>query len=238
MKAMEAGSVLVVDDDPKILELVRAYLLQAGYSVVTAVDGEDALGKIEAQRPHLVVLDVMLPHVDGLVLARHLREEHHNLPILMMSARGTVSDRITGLVEGADDYLAKPFSPAELVARVNALMRRSSPGDLPTETLHHGDLQIDLERREVLCAGRLVALSDLEFRLVVTLIRAKGRVLSREHLVESVYGLGGEVTGRAIDVAIKRIRTKLGDDVDAPRYISTVRGAGYRAAALPNPPTT
>ncbi len=211
---METGSVLVVDDDPKILELVRAYLQRAGYAVVTAVDGEDALRKIEAHRPNLVVLDVMLPHVDGLVLARHLRDERNK-----------------------DDYLAKPFSPAELVARVNALMRRSSPGDLPTEALHHGDLQIDLERREVLCAGHIVALSDLEFRLIVILIRANGRVLSREHLVESVYGLGGEVTGRAIDVAIKRIRAKLGDDVEAPRYISTVRGVGYRAAALPKPQT-
>src|SRR5437660_938245 len=145
-EAMETGSVLVVDDDPKILELVRAYLQRAGYAVVTAVDGEDALRKIEAHRPNLVVLDVMLPQVDGLVLARHLRDERNNLPVLMMSARGTVSDRITGLVEGADDYLAKPFSPAELVARVNALMRRSSPGDLPTEALHHGDLQLALDK--------------------------------------------------------------------------------------------
>ncbi len=234
---MESGSVLVVDDDPKILELVRVYLQRAGYAVVTAVDGEDALRKIEAHRPNLVVLDVMLPHVDGLVLARHLRHERDSLPILMMSARGTVGDRITGLVEGADDYLAKPFNPDELVARVNALMRRSSPGAMPAETLHHGDLHIDLERREVMCAGRIVALSDLEFRLVATLIRANGRVLSRDQLVQSVYGLGGEVTGRAIDVAIKRIRAKLGDEVDAPRYISTVRGAGYRAAALPKPET-
>lgn len=232
---METGSVLVVDDDPKILELVRAYLQRAGYAVITAVDGEDALRKIDSHRPNLVVLDVMLPHVDGLVLARHLRDERNNLPVLMMSARGTVGDRITGLVEGADDYLAKPFSPAELVARVNALMRRSSPGDLPTEALHHGDLHIDLERREVVCDGHIVALSDLELRLVVTLIRANGRVLSREHLVECVYGLGREVTGRAIDVAIKRIRAKLGDDLEAPRYISTVRGVGYRAAALPKP---
>jgi DNA-binding response OmpR family regulator len=227
------GSVLVVDDDPKILELVRVYLQRAGYAVWTATDGEDALRKIEAHRPNLMVLDVMLPNVDGLVLARHLRDERHNLPILMMSALGTVSDRITGLVQGADDYLAKPFNPAELVARVNALMRRSAPGALPTETLQHGDLVIDLERREVLRGGRLVALSDLEFRLVVTLIRANGRVLSREQLVESVYGLGEEVTGRAIDVTIKRIRAKLGDDVGAPRYISTVRGAGYRAATPP-----
>jgi two-component system, OmpR family, alkaline phosphatase synthesis response regulator PhoP len=231
-RAMD-GSVLVVDDDPKILELVRVYLQRAGYVVWTAADGEDALRKIEAHRPSLMVLDVMLPNVDGLVLARHLRDERDNLPILMMSALGTVSDRITGLVQGADDYLAKPFSPAELVARVNALMRRSSPGALPTETLHHGDLQIDLERREVLRAGQPVALSDLEFRLVVTLIRANGRVLSREQLVESVYGLGEDVTGRAIDVTIKRIRAKLGDDVGAPRYISTVRGAGYRAATQP-----
>ena len=232
---MKTGVVLVVDDDPKILELVRVYLQRAGYAVVTAVDGEDALRKIEAQRPSLVVLDVMLPHVDGLVLARHLRDERENVPILMMSARGRVSDRIAGLVEGADDYLAKPFDPAELVARVNALMRRSSPGAVPTESLDHGDLHIDVERREVVCAGNTVALTDLEFRLVETLIRARGRVLSRERLVESVYGLGGEVTGRAIDVAIKRIRAKLGDSVERPRYISTVRGAGYRAAALPKP---
>lgn len=232
---METASVLVVDDDPKILELVRAYLQRAGYAVTTAVDGEDALRKIEAQRPSLVVLDVMLPQIDGLVLARHLRDVRENVPILMMSARGLVSDRITGLVEGADDYLAKPFSPAELVARVNALMRRSSPGALPTESLHHGDLHIDVERREVVCGGSIVPLTDLEFRLVETLIRANGRVLSRERLVESVYGLGGEVTSRAIDVAIKRIRAKLGDSADSPRYISTVRGAGYRAATLPKP---
>src|SRR5437899_9844798 len=200
-ETMETASALVVDDDPKILELVRAYLQRAGYAVVTAVDGEDALRKIEARRPNLVVLDVMLPRVDGLVLARHLRDERANLPILMMSARGTVSDRITGLVEGADDYLAKPFSPAELVARVNALMRRSSPGDLPTETLHHGDLQIDLERRGVLCAGHIVALSDLEFRLIVTLVGGNGRVLSLVRLVGAVYGLGGEATGGARDGA-------------------------------------
>lgn len=232
---METGSVLVVDDDPKILGLVRVYLERAGYAVVTAADGEDALRQIEAHRPSLMVLDVMLPHVDGLVLARHLRDERDNMPILMMSALGAVGDRITGLVEGADDYLAKPFNPAELVARVNALMRRSSPGAMPSETLHHGDLHLDLERREVLCAGHIVVLSDLEFRLLATLVRAQGRVLSRDHLVESVYGLGEEVTARAIDVAVKRIRAKLGDDVEAPRYISTVRGAGYRAAALPKP---
>jgi DNA-binding response OmpR family regulator len=227
------GSVLVVDDDPKIVELVRLYLQRAGYVVWTAADGEDALRKIEAHRPNLMVLDVMLPNVDGLVLARHLRNERHNLPILMMSALGTVNDRISGLVQGADDYLAKPFDPAELVARVNALIRRSSPGALPTETLHHGDLYIDLERREVLRAGQPVALSDREFRLVVALIRANGRVLSREQLVDSVYALGEDVTGRAIDVTIRRIRAKLGDHVGAPRYISTVRGAGYRAAIPP-----
>src|SRR5207245_7030530 len=189
-RGMETGSVLVVDDDPKILELVRAYLQRAGYAVVTAVDGEDALRKLEAHRPNLVVLDVMLPQVDGLVLARHLRDERNNLPILMMSARGTVSDRITGLVEGADDYLSKPFSPAELVARVNALMRRSSPGDLPTEALHHGDLQIDLERREVLCDGHIFALSDFEFGLIVTLVRADGGVVFQWRLGAAVDGLG------------------------------------------------
>jgi DNA-binding response OmpR family regulator len=225
-----SGPVLVVDDDPKIVELVRTYLRRAGYEVVTAADGEDALRQIVDAKPCLVVLDVMLPGVDGLMLTRHLREVRQKVPILMMSARGTVDDRIRGLVDGADDYLAKPFSPAELVVRVNALLRRSAPGSLPTAVLKHGNLSVDLDRHEVQLGGRIVELTDVEFRMLVAVLEAKGRVLSRNQLVQIIYDPDRDVLGRTVDVTIRRIRAKLGDDPDAPRFIATVRGAGYRAA--------
>jgi DNA-binding response OmpR family regulator len=232
---MGALPVLVVDDDPKIVELVRLYLERAGYGVVTASDGEDALRRLERTPLCLIVLDVMLPGVDGLLLTRYLRDSHNRVPILMMSARGTVDDRIRGLVEGADDYLAKPFSPAELVERVNAILRRSAPGDLPTATLTHGDLAIDRERREVWRAGAIMQLTDTEFRVLVALSEAGGRVLSRNVLIEKVYGMDSEVLGRTIDVVVRRLRFKLGDDPNAPRYIATVRGVGYRMAPAPPP---
>ena len=230
---MGADPVLVVDDDPKIVELVRAYLQRAGYEVITAGDGEVALQVVERTPPSLIVLDVMLPGLDGLLLTRHLRDSHNRVPILMMSARGRVDDRIRGLVEGADDYLAKPFSPAELVERVNAILRRSAPGGVPTATLKHADLEVDLERHEVRRGGEAVELSDLEFRLLVAVIEAQGRVLTRNRLVEAVYGVDRDVFDRTIDVAIRRLRVKLGDDSDSPRYIATVRGVGYRAAPVP-----
>ena len=229
---MSTEPVLVVDDDPKIVELVRAYLQRAGYEVITAGDGDVALQLVERTQPSLIVLDVMLPGLDGLLLTRHLRDSHNRVPILMMSARGRVDDRIRGLVEGADDYLAKPFSPAELVERVNAILRRSTPGSVPAATLKHADLEVDLDRREVRRNGEPIELSDLEFRMLVAVIEAQGRVLTRNRLIETVYGLDRDVFGRTIDVAIRRLRAKLGDDSDSPRYISTVRGVGYRAAPV------
>ncbi len=227
---MDTHPILVVDDDPKIVELVRAYLDRAGYAVVTAVDGEDALRRVEQVNPCLIVLDVMLPGVDGLVLTRHLRDIHQTVPILMMSARGRVDDRIRGLVEGADDYLAKPFSPAELVVRVNALLRRSAPGSLPTAVLKHGSLAIDLDRREVRLKGRVVNFTDVEFRTLVVVLQGNGRVLTRNHLIDMIYGIDHDVMGRTVDVTVRRIRAKLGDDADSPRFIATVRGVGYRSA--------
>lgn len=232
---MSNGPVLVVDDDPKIVELVRAYLQRAGYEVITAGDGEVALQVVETTTLSMIVLDVMLPGLDGLLLTRHLRDTHNRVPILMMSARGRVDDRIRGLVEGADDYLAKPFSPAELVERVNAILRRSAPGGAPTAALKHADLAVDLERREVRRRGEPIQLSDLEFRLLVAVIEAQGRVLTRNGLIEAVYGQDREVFGRTIDVAVRRLRAKLGDDSDSPRYIATVRGVGYRAAPVHEP---
>jgi DNA-binding response OmpR family regulator len=227
---VDARPVLVVDDDPKIVELVRAYLDRAGHEVVTAVDGEEALRRVDEADPCLIVLDVMLPGVDGLVLVRHLRDTNRTVPILMMSARGRVDDRIRGLVEGADDYLAKPFSPAELVVRVNALLRRSAPATVPTAMLKHGNLEIDLDRHEVRLDGKLINLTDVEFRMLVAILHAGGRVLTRNRLLDIIYGMDRDILGRTIDVAVRRIRAKLGDDSDSPRYIATVRGVGYRAA--------
>ncbi len=227
---MSDRPVLVVDDDPKIVSLIGAYLARAGYEVITAGDGMTAQRKIREELPRLVVLDVMLPQLDGLELTRALRERHHTVPILMMSARGALDDRLRGLVEGADDYLAKPFSPAELVERVNAILRRTEGS--PDRIRRHGDLSIDLERHLVERAGRPVELSPAEYRLLVALVRAEGRVLSREQLLDELHGLAeADTLGRAIDVHMSRLRSKLGERATGQRYFATVRGVGYRAAA-------
>jgi DNA-binding response OmpR family regulator len=246
------GPILVVDDDRKIVALVRAYLEREGFRVLTAHDGADALRRIREEAPALVVLDVMLPGTDGLVVARTLRAAADPVPILMLSARGSVPDRILGLERGADDYLVKPFSPAELVARVKVLLRRAAPPGAPPgpphesprdpsdegeHVLRHADLVVDLARHEVRQGDRLVPLTSVELRLLVALLSADGRVLSRDQLLDAVYGASGdgEVLDRTVDVHIGRLRDKLGDDAAAPRYVATVRGAGYRAA--PSVPT-
>jgi len=225
-----AERILVVDDDPKIVNLVRAYLVAAGYDVITAADGPSALDKALNGRPRLVVLDLMLPGMDGMEVARQVREKS-NLPILMLTARGAVADRVRGLAGGADDYLAKPFSPAELVARVQAILRRVDP-ESENDLLRHADLEIDTGRHEVRRAGAAVPLSSLEFRLLSAIVGARGRVLSREQLIETVGGLDTDgVLERSVDVYIFRLRQKLGDAADTPRYIQTVRGVGYRTPA-------
>jgi DNA-binding response OmpR family regulator len=230
--ARPTAPILVVDDDPKIVALVRTYLERERYPVVTAADGRAALRAIDEHAPRLVVLDLMLPEIDGMAVIRRARADS-DVPILVLSARGAVGDRVLGLSEGADDYLPKPFSPAELVARVRTILRRTErEGDGgPPATLVLGDLVLDPARHRVAVAGRDVILSTLELRLLRTLLEADGRVLSRDQLLDALYGQGdGDVSDRAIDVYVKRIREKLGDDPDAPRYVATVRGAGYRAA--------
>jgi two-component system response regulator MtrA len=227
--------ILVVDDDAKIVTLVRTYLERDGFAVVEAHDGLGALRAIETHDPQLVVLDLMLPELDGLGVVHRVRRRS-DVPILMLSARGTTGDRVAGIAEGADDYLPKPFSPAELVVRVRAILRRSGaaqalrrPGD--RGTLHLADLCVDLDRHEVTRGGEVVPLTSVEFRLLSALIEADGRVLTRDVLIDMLYTAGGsEVFDRTIDVHIRRLRDKLGDDAEGPRYIATVRGAGYRAA--------
>jgi len=224
--------ILVVDDDPKIVELVRMYLERERYRVVTAADGRAALRAIEEHRPRLVVLDLMLPGLDGLAVVREARILG-DTPILVLSARGSTGDRIVGLSEGADDYLPKPFSPAELVVLVRAILRRTEramSSDLPV--MRMGPLTVDPGRDRVTVGGENVDLSVLERRLLTALMDADGRTLSREQLLDAIHGAGrSDAFDRAIDVYVKRLREKLGDDPAAPRYVATVRGVGYRAAS-------
>jgi DNA-binding response OmpR family regulator len=225
--------ILVVDDDPKIVALVRTYLERERYPVVTAADGRSALRAIEEHRPRLVVLDLMLPELDGLSVVRRARALGET-PILILSARGSTGDRILGLSEGADDYLPKPFSPAELVVRVRTILRRAERPVIDAlradEQLISGDLVVGPRRHEVRVDGRPISLSALELRLLVALLDADGRALTRDQLLDAIHGAGeGDVLDRAIDVYVKRLREKLGDDPNAPRYVATVRGVGYRA---------
>ncbi|HSL97594.1 MAG TPA: response regulator transcription factor [Candidatus Deferrimicrobiaceae bacterium] len=225
--------ILVVDDDPKIVALVRTYLERERYPVVSAADGRSALRAIEEHQPRLVVLDLMLPELDGLSVIRRARALGET-PILILSARGSTGDRILGLSEGADDYLPKPFSPAELVVRVRTILRRTERPVIEAlradEELTSGDLVVDPRRHEVRVGDRPITLSALELRLLVALLDADGRALTRDQLLDAIHGTGeGDVLDRAIDVYVKRLREKLDDDPNKPRYVATVRGVGYRA---------
>jgi DNA-binding response OmpR family regulator len=244
--------ILVVDDDAKIVRLVRTYLERDGFSVVTAADGPAALEAIERHRPALVVLDLMLPGLDGRAVVRAVRrdDEAATTPILIVSARGSTLDRIAGLEDGADDYLPKPFSPAELVLRVKSILRRTPAmaGSEPSATstvsaassgrppLRQADLLVDPDRHEVTRAGRAIPLTRVEFRLLQTILEADGRVLNRDQLLDAMYGQDqADVLDRTVDVHIGRLRNKLGDDAEHPRYVATVRGVGYRAAPIEDP---
>ncbi|ADR36005.1 response regulator transcription factor [Oceanithermus profundus] len=216
------AKILIVDDDPAIREILRAYLSHEGYELSEAADGVSALALAPAA--DLVVLDLMLPEMDGLEVARHLRRDFPELPILMLTARGEEEERVRGFEEGADDYVTKPFSPRELVARVRALLRRSGIHD----RLVYGDLEIVPGSREVYLAGRPVELSKLEFDLLLTLAQHPGMVFSRERLLERVWGSDFFGVERVVDVHVASLRKRLGDEPDRPRFIETVRGVGYR----------
>lgn len=240
MPSMPAATrpILVVDDDAKIVRLVRTYLEREGFAVVTAADGPAALDAIERLDPVLVVLDLMLPELDGRAVIRAVRREPDgDVPILVLSARGSVTDRIAGLEDGADDYLPKPFSPAELVLRVQRILARTRGGRTaptpPRRILRHADLVLDPDRFELTRAGEPLALTRVELRLLEVLMEADGRVLTRDQLLDAVYGQdAGDVMDRTIDVHLGRLRAKLGDDADTPRYVATVRGVGYRIAPV------
>jgi DNA-binding response OmpR family regulator len=221
--------VLVVDDEPKIVEVVRDYLTDAGFTVASASDGRSALDQVRALRPDLVVLDLGLPGIDGLDVARELRRGSA-VPIIMLTARGDELDRVLGLELGADDYLVKPFSPRELVARVRAVLRRVEGTVSERETFVVGDVAFDTARRMVTVAGHDLDLTVTEFDLLVHLARQPGRVFTRAQLLDVIHGIAVESYERAIDAHIKNIRRKLEPDPHRPRYLLTVHGVGYRFA--------
>lgn len=224
---MEA-KILVVDDEPAILELVTYNLEQAGFTAITAADGETALKLVEKEKPDLVILDVMLPKIDGFEICRTLRARG-NTPILMLTARREEVDRVLGLELGADDYLTKPFSPRELVARVRAILRRVSEGSNRQEgMIAVGDLVINPDSHEVKMRGKPVDLTLKEYQLLKFLAENPGRVFTREALLDRLWE--GEYFGdtRTIDVHIRHLREKIEEDPSNPRYILTVRGVGYK----------
>src|SRR5438067_797350 len=224
-------TVLVVDDEPQIVQLVRDYLEHGGFEVLTAADGSSALRLASTQRPDLVILDLGLPGVDGLDVTRSLRR-NGEVPIIMLTARTDESDKLVGLELGADDYVTKPFSPKELVARVRSVLRRSEAAKSPSELIRVGDVELDVASMRLSIEGRSIDLTQTEFQLLSTMARQPGRVFSRAQLLNAVHGVAFESYERAIDAHIKNLRRKIEPDPHNPRYLVTVLGVGYRVADL------
>jgi DNA-binding response OmpR family regulator len=217
--------VLLIDDDARLHDLLASYLEQNGFSVTVAADGLNGLAALEAGTFDAVLLDVMMPGVDGIEVCKRVRQKS-NIPIVMLTAKGDETDRVVGLELGADDYVAKPFSPRELLARLRAVLRRARP-DVAGERLAVGDIQIDVPGRIVTLAGKPVDLTGIEFDVLVALVRRAGRVVAREALLDEA-GRGDVTVGeRTVDVHVSHLRQKLGDDPRSPRIIKTVRGVGY-----------
>jgi len=221
--------ILVVEDEMQIARTLRDYLEAAGFEVIVAGDGSAALASARGDRPDLVVLDLGLPGMDGLDVARELRRTS-TTPIVMLTARGEETDRIVGLELGADDYLVKPFSPKELVARVRAVLRRTSGATTGAEVLRAADVEVDLPKMRARVADRVVELTPTEFQLLTTFVREPGRVFTRGQLLDALHGVTIDSYERAIDAHVKNLRRKIEPEVGRPRYVLTVHGVGYRFA--------
>ncbi|HWO70724.1 MAG TPA: response regulator transcription factor [Actinomycetota bacterium] len=234
MRTVQRRTVLVVDDEEAIAEAVRARLESEGFRVVVAHDGPEAVRRHREDRPDLVVLDLMLPGMDGLEVCREIQREAWT-PVLMLTARTQEADKVEGFAVGADDYLTKPFSLRELAARVKAILRRMERigGAPPAGPVARGPLAIDPARRRVTLAGREVPLTPLEFEILLTLARQPGVVFTREQLMDRVWGYRDYAGGRVVDSHVARIRRKLGEDGGEPRFIRTVHGVGYAFADDP-----
>jgi two-component system alkaline phosphatase synthesis response regulator PhoP len=219
--------ILVVEDEPRIADICRDYLQRAGFTVMTASNGTDALAIARTKQPDLVVLDLGLPKMDGLDVTRALRK-YSNVPIIMLTARVEEGDKLVGLELGADDYLTKPFSPRELVARVRAVFRRVDIGPERGDVIRAADVTLDVRRMKARAGNRVVELTSTEFELLATLMRQPGRVFTRGQLLDAVRGDVGESFERAVDAHIKNLRRKLEADPREPRYVLTVYGVGYK----------
>lgn len=226
-KARVKLKILVVDDEPDALELIEFNLKAAGYDVVTAADGTEALKKARVVAPDLILLDLMLPEVDGLEVCKIVRRDASTtgIPIIMLTAKAAEIDRILGLELGADDYMTKPFSPRELILRVKNLLRRTQSEDAKTDQFHIGELFIDVPRHLASVGGKRVDLTATEFKLLTVLAERRGRVQSREKLLADVWQYDNLIDTRTVDTHMRRLREKLGK---ASRYLDTVRGVGYR----------
>lgn len=224
--------ILVVDDDPELRSLLQRFLGEHGYKVRTASSGAEMDRELTREPADVLVLDLMMPGEDGLAITRRLRAGGESVPILMLTARGDPVDRVLGLEMGCDDYLAKPFLPRELVARIAAILRRIGPtAPSADEVIAFGPYRIDISGHRLTCDDKDIALSSREFALLAALAQAKGRTLSRATLVERAIGRDAEVTDRAIDVAIARLRKAIGDDPSDPRWVRTIWGTGYMLAS-------
>lgn len=221
--------ILVVDDEPRIVRVLKGYLESAGFQVIAAYDGTEALAAFRHEAPDLIVLDLMLPEVDGLDVARAIRRAS-DVPLIMLTARVDETDRLIGLELGADDYVTKPFSPREVVARVRAVLRRVGGAEPASRTLSVGDIVLDLDKRQVKVSGRQVELTPTEFDLLATLMESPGRIFSRMQLLDKVQGYTYEGYERTIDAHVKNLRQKIEEDPRHPGYILTVYGLGYKFA--------
>jgi two-component system alkaline phosphatase synthesis response regulator PhoP len=224
-----AQKILVIDDEPKIVEICHDYLKADGYEVISAVDGPNGLAAIRREKPDLIVLDLMLPGMDGFDLCRQLRRES-NVPVIMLTARVDEADKLAGLELGADDYITKPFSPRELVARVRTVLRRAGGGE-PPDVLQVGELTLDRERYAVTLPGREESLTPTEFEILFTLASQPGRIFTRSQLLTAVHGVAFASYERAIDSHIRNLRKKLEVSEDESRYIATIYGVGYKFIA-------
>jgi len=222
-------AILVVDDEPRIVKIARDYLERAGFRVLTAGDGRSVLPMVRSAKPDLIVLDLALPGMDGLDVARAIRKESE-VPIIMLTARADEADRLIGLELGADDYIVKPFSPKELVARVRAVLRRWDGARAGTDVVRAGDLVLDIPRMRASVGDRAIPLTPTEFQLLAVMARQPGRVFTRGQLLEAVHGVAVESYERAIDSHVKNIRRKIEPDPRHPRHILAVHGIGYRFA--------
>ena len=221
--------ILLVEDEPGLVLTVSDLLTAEGYEVEAAADGESGLAKAAAGKFHMVILDVMLPRKSGFDVCRELRQRGVDVAILMLTAKTQVVDRVVGLKLGADDYLTKPFDPAELLARVEALLRRvRQEKRIPVQTFKFGDVEVDFERAEVRKSGQQVSLASKELNLLRYLVDHRGRVVPREELLQNVWEYAGDVSSRTIDVHVAWLRQKLEDNPQSPKHIHTIRGMGYR----------